>query len=333
MSELGDWINQLHMQGAFTIPEQGGGVMPIPAPPPTEDMTRTPPTQPAPTVPDQTPTPTTTPPVGVGTSPLELFLRAYHSGHFAGGLTPEMYAHFGGDEIMRQLQQYDPGAHWEDTLVGGGGEGAGAGVMGKKFVGGTPGQIITPASKSGIDLLNLRPANFGSGGLYRPDMVFNDDIYGQVTHSGNIKDKVEGLERYAPYIAAAIAMGGPALGGALLAGGLGGVGLTSAVTGGAAGLGAGSIPGALGAGSFASGANAPWWAKTGVKAIPTLGRAASGMAAAAPVARAPVHTSTGDYNPQAYNRMGNSPAPSSSDSSLVATNFAEDPYGMSRGRG
>ena len=52
-------------------------------------------------------------------APLEMFLRAVTSGNTT--FTPEMYQHFGGDDILKNLQKYDPSATW--TSVASGGEG------------------------------------------------------------------------------------------------------------------------------------------------------------------------------------------------------------------
>ncbi len=201
---------------------------------------------------------------------MEMFLRALTSGHNT--LSPEMYQHFGGDDILKQLEKLNPGVKWVDSAIGGG-EGGSQG-MGKKLEF-ADGLMHVPTPTSGIDFLDLRPSNHGSDGVKDPSKVYHDDEYGEVTSGQNIKRKVEGIEKYAPLIGAAIAGGGPMLGGALLGAGLGGVGLTSAVTGGAAGLGAGAIPGALGAGTF-SGAT-PSWITNLVKQGPgTLNKIESG---------------------------------------------------------
>jgi hypothetical protein len=198
-------------------------------------------------------------------APLDIFLRNYRSGHVA--LTPEMYQHFGGDELLKSLQQFDPNAKWTDTEIGGG-EGGSQG-MGKRLdfdVTKMP-NSKTPGGKD-ISWSEIAPSNFGSDGLKNPDFKWDDENYGEVTDSRNIKREVSGIEKYAPLIAAAIAMGGPMAGGLLAGAGIGGgAGFTSAVTGGAAGLGAGSVPGALGAGTFAG--STPGWATNAVKGLPS----------------------------------------------------------------
>jgi hypothetical protein len=157
--------------------------------------------------------------------------------------------------------------------------------------------------------------------LKNPNMVFHDDLYGDVTHSGNVLFKPSNFEKSLPYIAALISMGAPLAAGALAAGGvgLGAAGATSAVTGGAAGLGAGSIPGALGAGTFAG--TAPWWVKPAVRAAPGLLNT--------------THNYAGDvWAPPIGGSAPKTGAPpirtASNESSLVANDFADDPYGFGR---
>ena len=147
-------------------------------------------------------------------APLEMFLRAVTSGNTT--FSPEMYAHFGGDDILTQVQKYDPNAKWVDSEIGGG-EG-GAQGMGKRLD-----FDITklPTSKKGTAGYDLRPANLLTA---KPGSVAaQDDVYGSVRNSSEMYAKAGLLEQMAPYIAAMIAAGGPALGGALA-----GMGLPSA---------------------------------------------------------------------------------------------------------
>jgi hypothetical protein len=198
---------------------------------------------------------------------LASFLRQYHSGQ--GTMTPEMYAHFGGDDILAQLKKFDPNAGVTDTSIGGG-EG-GDGQMGKRL---DFDISKLPSSKSGLDVLDMRTTSGakekdGYTFLRNKDAVFQDENYGEITHAKNIGKNSDFLDKYGPMIGpllvsmvapmAAPAMFGAMSGGVLGAGALG-AGFTSGVTGGAAGLGAGSIPGAMGAGTF-SASNAPSWLK------------------------------------------------------------------------
>jgi hypothetical protein len=118
--------------------------------------------------------------------------------------------------------------------------------------------------------LDLRPGNWNK---INNDYVIDDDVYGNVTNSKNIKVDNSGLHKWAPLIGAAMTMAIPGMNAALLGAGLGSAGLTSAVTAGAAGLGAGSTVGALG-GMAAS--QAPSWLASLGNKIPTIGRTISG---------------------------------------------------------
>lgn len=211
-------------------------------------------------------------------APLESFLRYYVSGHGDLPITQEQYDHFGGDDILKAVQKYNPEAKWVDADIGGGE--AGEYSKGKKLVFGGDGLIHLPTSQSGLDLTNMRPSNFGSAGLHNPDAVYQDENFGSITDAKNLKRKNEGIEKYAPYIAAAISMlapvAAPALFGALGAGTVA-AGATSAATAGAAGLAAGSTPGALGAGTFTA-ANAPGWASQAAKQATGLVRSTGSQA-------------------------------------------------------
>lgn len=336
MSEMGDWFAQLGSQGAFTIPEQGGGVRPIQAPPPGEDTTRTQPTQPTPTAPDQTRTPDAAapPPPEAGapaiSAPLRIYLMQQLSGHNV--MSPEMYNFYGGDEILRQVQKYDPNARWTASEIGGGEGGSMGSGMRLDFDPRLIPNLQTPAGAP--EGITWRPV-YDNEGLRVQEMQYNDPLYGPMTPLQNKYKTQDPWWTYAaPLAIGALApMAAPAFFGALGAGAAG-AGFTSAVTGAAAGLGAGSIPGVLGAGTFAGAS--PWWATQGVKSVPNIGRIGSGLMAGGAGGSAtpgPVHSSTGDYNPMAYNNAGSVAKPNTNDSSLVATQFADDPYGMSRGRG
>lgn len=180
------------------------------------------------------------------------FLRALQSGHNT--LSPEMYAHFGGDDILSKIQKFDPGAKWSDSAMGGG-EG-GEGPMGKRL----DFDITKMPKPKNTDLLNARAVADNDENLINKNYKWDDENYGSISTSKNIDHHVDNIEKYGPAIAAMmIGMGGPMLGAALMGAGIGGgAGFTSAVTGGAAGLGSGAIPGAMGAGTFTA-ANAPGW--------------------------------------------------------------------------
>ncbi len=200
-------------------------------------------------------------------------------------MTDEMYNHFGGDSILAELQKFDPNARITDTSTysGEGGEGP----MGKRL---DYDVSKLPASKSGIDILNMRTTSGakekdGHTFLRDPKAVFDDENYGEITHASNIGKHQDFLDKYGPVIGPLLIsivapMAAPALFGAMSGGALGagalGAGFTSGVTSGAAGLGAGSTPGALGAGTFTA-ADAPGWAKGLAKpsTAQTLGRGLS----------------------------------------------------------
>lgn len=141
-----------------------------------------------------------------------------------------MYQYFGGDDILKQLQQYDPNAKWTDTDLGGG-EGGSRGT-GKRLdfdITKMPTSKLPNGQVHGLH--GLAPSNGSSGGLINPGYKWDDPVYGSVTDSKNLKFKREGIDKWAPAIAALIAMGGPAIAGALAGAGIGGAGLTGAVTG------------------------------------------------------------------------------------------------------
>jgi hypothetical protein len=157
-------------------------------------------------------------------SPLETFLHQYTSGHNV--LTPEMFQHFGGDDLLAQIKKYDPNATWTDVVAGG--EGQEAGKRLDFDITKLP-KIKTPSgSETGV--FGINPANLGK--LRDESAVMDDPLYGKVTPSWNTRYDPSLMERYAPLIAAAISMGGPALAGALASAGIGGTaGLTAGVTG------------------------------------------------------------------------------------------------------
>ncbi len=178
------------------------------------------------------------------------FLRAVHSGHTT--MTPEMYAHFGGDKILAEVQKFDPSAKWTDTSISGG-EG-GEGQAGKRL----DFDITKMPKPKNSDLLNARVVADNDENLLNKKYKWDDESYGSITDSKNVNHHVDFLDKYGPMLAAlAISVvapaAAPALFGAMSGGALGaaalGAGFTSGVTGAAAGLAPGAIPGALGAGS------------------------------------------------------------------------------------
>lgn len=290
MSAMGEWLNGLHMR----IPE-GEERIPIPAVDLPGGVTRTP------DVPSAL-DPTTSAPVAPasGVSPaLQAWLISNRSGHNV--LTDEMYDYYNGDEILRQIQQFDPNARWVASALGGGEGGiSGTGrrldfdVTKLPAVGG-------PGGGQSIFDSGLVPMLEGAD-FFHGDMMYDDPYYGRLTPVQNVKKQGNTLETMAPYIAAAISLGGPALAGALLAGGIGAGVATGAVTG---------------SGVAAAAGGSPWWA-TALSKAPTIAKA----------------TSTHDYSGGSWAPPvgGSAPktGPSSNESSLVANDFADDPYGFSR---
>lgn len=200
---------------------------------------------------------------------LDMFLRAINSG--GGTMTPEMYAHFGGDGLIEALKQYDPNASVIDEEIGGG-EGGSQG-MGKRL---NFDVTKLPKSKAG-DFYQIRPNNWKlAPGVPKDRVTVHDENYGDVVNGKYIDHRADGfLEKYAPYIAAAIAMGGPALAGLAAAGLAGGVGVAA---GAGEGLAGGLTSGVTGSGL--TGINAmelPDWLIQGLSKAPqTAGQVSSG---------------------------------------------------------
>lgn len=188
-------------------------------------------------------------------APLETFLHQYRSGHTS--LTPELYQLYGGDDLLKAIQQYDPGAHWTDTMTGGGEGGEGTASKRLDF---DLTKMPTSKMPNGVERAfhELAPSNMTTAGLKNSEYHWGDDLYGDVTDARNVKHKSEGIEKFAPLIAAAISFGGPALAGALAGAGIGGAGLTSAATG----------SGLTGLNSF----NLPNWLTQTLGKAPTYGR-------------------------------------------------------------
>lgn len=268
-------------------------------------------------------------------APLANFLMQYESGYPV--LPQEIYDLYGGDAILEAMRRFDPNAQWSrQDLYGGEGGGAGQGYRldydrSKLPAGAGPGW--------------MSPVNMNPDRLRNGEMKYYDPNYGWVTDPRNVYHKSEGIEKWAPAIAALISMGGPALGAAAAGAGIGaGVGGTSAVTGSAAGLVPANIP--------AAGASS-WWTNLLGKAPRTVGPLLSGAPSAptlnprpvvpagavspgAPAARrgmpVPRNATVPDpygFDATRFNAGGSAPNPRSNDSKLVATDFADDPYRFS----
>lgn len=366
MSEMSDWINQLQLQGVFTRPpnenvfygdpvSNNGNVIadkPMFTRPPGETPNNVPP-------PGELPpavlqelygmTATGSGTAGVapgsesGTGSLLDFMRMY--GLLSGRQMPqEMYDHFGGDKILEQLRAYDPNARWATAQMGGG-EGGYTDQVGRTL---EFDPRLLPTSGSGIDLVNMRAVGDDRSNLRNPNMVYTDPIYGAVTHSSNIKPQQAAWWEYAaPIAVGALA---PWAAGALAASGvgLGAAGATSAVTGAAAGLPWANVPGNVAAGlagGSGAGAGNSWWSRAAGRAPRIAGQLTGGAPGtpwrpparppaprAGPVGGPSSFPELYGFDPSAFNAGGSAPgARSGGDSRLVATQFAADPYGFSRG--
>lgn len=294
-------------------------------------------------------------------APLAMWLRSYMMGGQS-TIPQELYDLYGGDAILEAIRKYDPNAAWSTQDMYGG-EGGTSAQQGHRldFDSRTLPQAAGPLGW-------MYPTNESGERLFNPEMKYYDPIYGWVTDPRNVNHgNNEGLHKWAPYIAAAISMGGPALGAALASAGIGaGVGGTAAVTGGAAGLNAANIAG---------GGTPTWWSNLLGKAPRTGGSIISGLspptnpnptparppAAPAPAAAPPSRSVSfgappplarnqllndpfgmqttpsarrGSYDaygfdPTAFNSGGSATKPNSGDSKLVATQFTDDPYRFS----
>ena len=173
---------------------------------------------------------------------LQNFLNYYTGGHMgdSGGMNQEMYDFYGGDEMLKIMQQFDPNAYWEymDNTTGGN-EGGPSGQGGYKL---NYNQALLPKTKFG-DVFNVKPIADGRE-VYDDKYVYDDENYGKVTHYKNVKKAKDPMwTKLAPLV---VGVGGPMAGDALAGAGIGGAaGLTSAVTG--SGMG-GAASGALGKG-------------------------------------------------------------------------------------
>lgn len=161
-------------------------------------------------------------------APLETFLHLVTSGHNV--LTPEMYQHFGGDAILKELQKYDPNARFTETLMGSEGSDTG---MRLDFD-----ATLLPKSERGMAGFDLNPSNLHEN-LRTNRPAGDDDVYGSVRNSSEFAPDQEALwTKLAPLV---VSMGAPLAAGALAGAGIGAAGMTAGVTGSGLG-GASSIP-------------------------------------------------------------------------------------------
>lgn len=151
-------------------------------------------------------------------APLSGLLNYLQSGY--GTLSPEMYQHFGGDDILTQVQKFDPNAHWTDDDGG-------------KRLDYDPSKL---PKANGLEAYTLKPGNWGEKGTAR-GAAFDDANYGNVIDSKYVNMKNDPLwTKIAPLL---VSIAAPAAGAALAGMGIGGTaGLTAAATG--SGLGGGS---------------------------------------------------------------------------------------------
>jgi len=247
-----------------------------------------------------------------------------------GGLMPDGNYQYYGQMLLDGLRQFDPAASWtfEPSYSNEGGETPGGWRL-NYDVTKLP-NIEGPGMGNRYDHAGLVPADIGYD-LTRPDMVYDDPYYGRLTPQQNEKqDKPAWWEIAAPL---AIGLVAPWAAGLAASAGIGVAGLSSAVTSGAYGGLAGGAVGAGGAGAAGAGGG-DWWSRILAKA-PSTARAINNAVSpptrtprpTRPVA-APTPTAAG-YNPGAFNNAGSVPKASSNESSLVATQFADDPYRFS----
>lgn len=168
------------------------------------------------------------------TASLEMFLHAMHGG---GTLGQEAWDRLGGEQIIKELQKYDPEAKVTETTIGGGGDNP-SGEKGYRI---DVDLTKLPKSKLGLAGFDLIPT-YDNSRLRNPSAVEEDPLYGKVTNSANqLKAPDAPWTKFAPLIVTALA---PMAGAAMAGAGLGGAGLTASVTGSGLG-GSSSIPGWL----------------------------------------------------------------------------------------
>jgi hypothetical protein len=288
---------------------------------------------PAPVVEESAPAATATAATPMNPS-LRNFLLQYVSGYNV--LPQEMYDLYGGDEILRQLQQYDPSAKWVPTATYGG-EG-GDGPMGYRleFDPRALPAVDGPGGGKNFFETGLAPVHDGED-MYRGEMVYEDPIYGTLTPRQNIKKAADPWWTYAAPLAVGVLA--PWAAGGLAAAGVGGTaGLTGAVTG---------------SGVAAAAGGSPWWAQA-LRGLPNYARqidtgtfnpaTAAINVGASYLGVPPEYTMAGNlaanavtaWRPKDYggsmggdSNGGSQKKVSSNESQLVANNFADDPYRFS----
>jgi len=226
---------------------------------------------------------------------LHNFLALYNSG-MMNNLDEDMYKSFGGDDILKNLKEFDPDARWEYTAAGMGNEGSGG-----------------PSDKGSyrlqFDVSKLPKPKFGDmyearntdlvENMKDPSYKYDDEYYGSITHAKNVtKPKDPFWTKIAPLV---VGMGAPMGAGYLAGMGIGGAGLTSGLTGSGLGNAAG---GALGK-AIAS----------GVKGLPSM---AGGI-------------SQGNFNPTSLAKTGLSFVPGMQSVSQWLP-VLQAAYGMTKGR-
>lgn len=152
-------------------------------------------------------------------APLEGLLKYLASGYQNQAADDSTINAFGGDDMLKAAQQYDPNAHWQTVAGGDNGNGRSLVVDIEKL----------PASQGGKAGYDLRASNHATK-LKDPSKVYEDDVYGSVTNSKNFyKEQDAAWTKIAPLLVTMVA---PMAGAALAGAGIGGAaGLTAGVTG------------------------------------------------------------------------------------------------------
>jgi hypothetical protein len=251
-----------------------------------------------------------------------MWLQQQVSGHNV--LTPEMYDYFGGDDLLAQLQKFDPAARWSLVDIGGGEAGSSGQGLRLDYDPAKLPAVGGPGGGRSIFDAGLVPV-YDNSNLHNPAMVYEDPYYGRLTIAANVvKEKQPWWVTAAPLVVAGLATAGAAVP-ALAAGGV--AGGTAGVTGGAAGLAAGNI---------AAGGASTWWSQLLAKA-PSIAKAVTPATStpwtppetpAAPAAGNALGIPS-EYTAAGYNSAGSAKKPGSNESALVATQFADDPYRFS----
>lgn len=350
MGNMANWLNELDTRivtgrpvstapfeppattpGLERTRETSSGEAPVTTPPITETA---PPaaTEPPPAATEPPPAVTEPPPAADPVSAnLRGWLQQFRSGMNV--LSPEMYQLYNGDEILRELQKFDPNARWTPTAQWGG-EG-GDGPMGYRLDYDVTKLPTVGGPGGGRDVFGWAAVQDGAN-LIRPEMVYEDPYYGKITPSQNIKKAADPWWTYAAPLAVGVVA--PWAAGLAAGAGIGGAaGLTSAVTGSGVAPGATSwwtnamrgapsvakqvASGNFNPAAFAAGVGADALGIPAVLSRPAIGVGSELLS----------RPRNAGYNPEAFNNAGSQRRPGSNDSALVATEFAADPYGFSKG--